>query len=303
MQRVRLSSHGPEVSRLAYGVWRLAEDSAGTSPARIEAKIETCLDCGITTFDHADIYGGYLCEGLFGAVLKAKPALRRRMEIVTKCDINAPGPNRPGARVKYYDARAAAIEQCVERSLHELGTDYVDLLLIHRPDWLTRADDTAAALNRLIKAGKIKAAGVSNFNVAQFELLNAFVAQPLVTNQIEISLLQGKAIFDGTLDQCQRLGILPMAWSPLAGGRFFDPNDAAAARVRAAAAKLQARYAGAAIDQLALAWILALPARPVVIVGTNDLARIESAARAAELSLDRQDWYALWTAAAGVEVP
>jgi len=303
MERVKLSPQGPEVSRLAYGVWRLAEDSAGTSPTRIAAKIEACLDCGITTFDHADIYGGYVCEGLFGAVLKAQPALRRRLEIVTKCDINAPGPNRPGARIKHYDATAPAIERCVERSLRELGTDYVDLLLIHRPDWLTRADDTAAALNRLIKAGKIKSAGVSNFSASQFELLNTFVDQPLVTNQIEVSLLQGKALFDGTLDQCQRLGILPMAWSPLAGGRFFDLNDAAAGRVRVAAAALGERYGHASVDQLALAWILALPSRPVVILGTNDIARIQSAARSAAIILDRQDWYALWTAAAGSEVP
>lgn len=303
MDRIKLAPQGPVVSRLAYGVWRMADDPAGTSPARIEAKIEACLDCGITTFDHADIYGGYRCEGLFGAVLKAKPSLRRRMEIVTKCDINAPGPNRPSARVKYYDASAPAIERCVERSLQELGTDHVDLLLIHRPDWLTRADDTAEALNRLIAAGKIKSAGVSNFNVTQFELLNAFVSRPLVTNQIEVSLLRDQAIFNGTLDQCQRLGISPMAWSPLAGGRFFDPNDVAASRVRAAADLLKARYGDAAVDQLALAWILALPSRPVVILGTNDIARIQSAARAAQIRLDRQDWYALWSAAAGAEIP
>jgi predicted oxidoreductase len=303
MQRLKLSPGGPEVSRLAYGVWRLAEDSAGSSPARVEAKIQACLDRGITTFDHADIYGGYICEGLFGQVLKTQPGLRRRMELVTKCDINAPGPNRPGARLKYYDASAAAIESCVERSLRELGTDHVDLLLIHRPDWLTRADDTAAALNRLVKAGKIRSAGVSNFSPAQFDLLNAFVDQPLVTNQIEVSLLQMKAMFDGTLDQCQRLGISPMAWSPLAGGRFFDPKDAAAGRVREAAKALAPRYGGAGLDQLALAWILALPSRPVVILGTNDIARIHAASEADQLVLDRQDWYALWTAAAGAEVP
>jgi len=303
MERIKLSVNGPEVSRLAYGVWRLAEDSAGTSAARIEAKIETCLQCGITTFDQADIYGGYTCEGLFGSVLKAQPGLRRRIELVTKCDINAPGPNRPGARVKHYDASAAAIEQCVDRSLRELGTDYVDLLLIHRPDWLTRADDTAAGLNRLIKAGKIRSAGVSNFSVTQFDLLNSFVDQPLVTNQIELSLLQGKAIFDGTLDQMQKLGVIPMAWSPLAGGRFFDSQDAAAARVRSLVETMKAGYGNATVDQLAIAWILSLPSRPVVILGTNDLGRIRASARACDLQLDRQDWYALWTAAAGAEVP
>jgi predicted oxidoreductase len=303
MARIKLSPGGPEVSRLAYGVWRLAEDPAGTSPQRIRAKIDACLDCGITTFDHADIYGGYVCEGLFGQVLKADRALRDRIELITKCDINAPGPNRPGTRVKHYDATGPAIIRCVERSLRELGTDHVDLLLIHRPDWLTRADDTAAGLNQLIKAGKIRHAGVSNFSPSQFELLNSRLDRPLVTNQVEISLLQTKTLFDGTLDQCQRLNVKPMAWSPFAGGRLFDAADPAAIRVRAEAARLAASYPGRTVDQLALAWVLALPSQPVAILGTNDPARIRSAAEAEAILLERQDWYALWSAAAGAEVP
>jgi predicted oxidoreductase len=303
MARIKLSPGGPEVSRLAYGVWRLAEDPAGTSPQRIRAKIDACLECGITTFDHADIYGGYVCEGLFGQVLKGDRALRGRIELITKCDINAPGPNRPGTRVKHYDATAPAIIRCVERSLRELGTDYVDLLLIHRPDWLTRADDTAAGLNQLIKSGKIRHAGVSNFSPSQFELLNSRLDHPLVTNQVEISLLQMMTMFDGTLDQCQRLHVRPMAWSPFAGGRLFDAHDAAALRVRAEAARLAATYPGRSVDQLALAWVLALPSQPVAILGTNEPARIRSAAEAEAIALQRQDWYALWSAAAGVEVP
>jgi len=303
MARIKLSPGGPEVSRLAYGVWRLAEDAAGTSPGRIRAKVDACLECGITTFDHADIYGGYTCEGLFGHVLKADPGLRGRLEIVTKCGINAPGPNRPGARVKYYDATAKAIVSCVERSLRELATDYIDVLLIHRPDWLTRADDTATALNRLVQQGKIRHAGVSNFSPAQFDLLNACLDQSLVTNQVEISVLQTKTMFDGTLDQCQRLKVKPMAWSPFAGGRLFSPQDPAAGRVRAEAARMAERYPGRSVDQLALAWVLALPSQPVAILGTNDPARIRSAAEAESIVLDRQDWYALWSAAAGVDVP
>jgi predicted oxidoreductase len=302
MKRISLSTSGPTVSRLAYGVWRLADDPAGKTPARIQAKIETCLECGITTFDHADIYGGYVCEGLFGQVLKRVPSLREKMEIVTKCGINAPGPNRGDARVKHYDVSAPAIERCVERSLTELNIDYIDVLLMHRPDWLTRADETATALNRLIAAGKIRHAGVSNYNVHQFDLLNARLDQPLVTNQLELSLLQMKAIYDGTLDQCEKFHISPMAWSPLGGGRFFDPADAAAQRVRAEMKALEGKYQ-AGVDQLARAWVLALPSRPVVILGTNDLARIRSAAQADTITLDRQDWYALWTAAAGVPVP
>ncbi len=303
MQRVTLAEGGPTFSRLAYGVWRLADDPVGTSVARVQEKIEACLGEGITTFDHADIYGDYRCEGLFGQALKATPALRGRMEIVTKCGINAPGPNRSWAHVKYYDASAVALEQCVDRSLRELGTDYIDLLLIHRPDWLTRAEDTAAGLNRLIATGKIRRAGVSNYSVHQFDLLNAMVDRPLLTNQVEVSLLQTRALYDGTLDQCERHHVHPMAWSPLAGGRFFDKKDIVAGRVRAHLESLLPKYGATGIEQLALAWVLALPSRPIAIIGSNDPARIRSAARADEITLDRQDWYALWTTAAGVPVP
>lgn len=303
MQHVTLAKNGPKVSRLAYGLWRLADDPQGSGPAIVEAKIRACLAAGITTFDHADIYGGYTCEGLFGHVLKQQPALRDQMQIVTKCGINAPGEHRPLARVKHYDATAAAIEQCVERSLRELGTDRLDLLLIHRPDWLTPAEEAAAGLNRLMRAGKILHAGVSNFSTHQFDLLNAAMEQPLVTNQIEVSLLQTKAIYDGTLDQCERLKLRPMAWSPTAGGRLFDAADAAAARVRAAVVALSSKYGGAGVDQLSLAWLLALPSQPVVVIGTNQINRIASAASAAMIQLDRQDWYGLWTAAAGQPVP
>ena len=303
MKRVSLlNGTGPEVSQLAFGLWRLAEDPLGVAPMRVQTKIEACLELGLTTFDHADIYGGYTCEGLFGQVLRASPGLRERMEIVTKCGINAPGPHRPGAHVKHYDASAAAIERCVERSLRELSTDRIDLILVHRPDWLTRADDTATALNRLIASGKVLSAGVSNFSTHQFDLLNEAVDRPLVTNQIEVSLLQQKALFDGTLNQCERNGILPMAWSPLAGGRLFDGADAAAMRVQACLRSLGQKY-DASPEQLALAWVLALPSRPVAILGTNSVDRIRIGVKAANITLDRQDWYALWTAAAGQEVP
>jgi len=291
------------VSRLAYGLWRLAEDPQGAAPAIVEAKIQACLAAGITTFDHADIYGGYTCEGLFGRVLKSKPALRDQIQIVTKCGINAPGEHRAFARVKHYDATAVAIEQCVDRSLRELGTDRIDLLLVHRPDWLTRAEDTAAGLNRLLRSGKILHAGVSNFSTDQFELLNASMEKPLVTNQVEVSLLQMKAIYDGTLNQCERLRIRPMVWSPTGGGRLFHPQDTVAVRLRAQMTALSAKYNGAELDQLALAWLLALPSQPVIVIGTNRVERIASAADAVKIELDRQDWYALWTAAAGQPVP
>lgn len=300
--RFTLSPEGLEVSALAYGLWRLAKDPLGTEPARVRQKIEACLEAGITTFDHADIYGQYTCEGLFGRALAEAPALRDRMEIVTKCGINAVCDNRPGVRVNHYDATAPAIERCVERSLRELRTDRIDLLLIHRPDWLTSADETARGLQRVIDAGKVRHVGVSNYNPHQFALLTRCLGRVPATNQIEVSLLRMEAITDGTLDQCQAGGVHPMAWSPLAGGRLLTGDQPDAVRSRAALAKLGALY-GASAEQMALAWVAALPSRPQVVIGTNQPDRIREAAGSTKLTLERQHWYELWSAAQGRSVP
>ena len=302
MKRFRLAAHGPEVSGIAYGMWRLAEDPDGTEIARVRAKIDTCLECGITTFDHADIYGLYACEGLFGRALAENTELRERIEIITKCSINVPCPNRPGTRVAHYDASAAAIERCVERSLRELRTDYIDVLLIHRPDWLTSAEDTALGLERVLQGGKVRHIGVSNYSVHQLALLAHFLSRPMVTHQVEISLLQMGAIYDGTLDQCQSRGLHPMAWSPLGGGRLLTGTDDAAVRTRAALAQLAPEY-GASAEQLALAWVAALPSQPQLVIGTNRLDRIRDAAATERITLDRQHWYALWEAAQGRPIP
>jgi predicted oxidoreductase len=300
--RFLLSPEGPEVSALAYGLWRLAKDPHGTAPARIRQKIDACLEAGITTFDHADIYGQYTCEGLFGAALAEAPALRDRMEIITKCGINAACDNRPGVRVNHYDATAPAIERCVERSLRELRTDRIDLLLIHRPDWLTSAEETARGLQRVIAAGKVRHVGVSNYNPHQFALLTRCLGRVPATNQIEVSLLRMDAITDGTLDQCQAGGVHPMAWSPLAGGRLITGDQPDAVRTRTALAKLGALY-GASAEQMALAWVAALPSRPQVVIGTNQPDRIREAAGSVKLTLERQHWYELWSAAQGRSVP
>jgi predicted oxidoreductase len=300
--RFLLSPQGPEVSSLAYGLWRLAKDPEGTSPARVRAKIDACLEVGITTFDHADIYGLYTCEGIFGRALAEAPALRDRMEIVTKCGINAACENRPGVRVNHYDATAPAIERCVERSLRELRTDRIDLLLIHRPDWLTSAEETAQGLQRVMAAGKVKAVGVSNYNPHQFALLTRCLGHVPATNQVEVSLLRMDAITDGTLDQCQAGEVHPMAWSPLAGGRLATGEQPEAVRTREALRRLGAHY-GATAEQMALAWVAALPSRPQVVIGTNQVERIREAAGSARLTLERQHWYELWAAAQGRPVP
>ena len=259
MNRFKLAPNAPEVSALAYGVWRLADDSEGSSPARVRAKIDTCLELGITTFDHADIYGLYTCEGLFGAALKDAKHLRDQMQIVTKCCINVPCERRPGTRLAHYDASASNIGQCVDRSLRELHTDRIDVLLIHRPDWLTNAADTAAGLQAVMKAGKVRSVGVSNYSTHQSALLSKYLGQPPVTNQVEINLQRMDAIYDGTLDQCQLHDSHPMAWSPLAGGKMMLANDEATVRLRAKLLALSQQYA-VTPEGIAIAWIAALPA-------------------------------------------
>ena len=302
MPRFKLSPQGPEVSALAYGCWRLAEDPAGASIARVREKIDACLEVGMTTMDHADIYGLYPCEGLFGRVLKESPQLRDRMEIVTKCGINVPCANRPGVSACHYDATAPAIERCVDRSLRELNTDRIDVLLIHRPDWLTSAEETARGLQRVMAAGKVRSVGVSNYSTHQFALLSRFLGGAPVTNQVEVSLLRMDAIYDGTLDQCQAAGVHPMAWSPLAGGRLLSGNDEASTRTRTALARVAADL-GASVEQVALAWIAMLPSRPQVVIGTNQPTRIRDAAASLRVHLQREHWYALWEAAQGRNIP
>lgn len=302
MNRFQLSPEGPEVSSLAYGVWRLADDPEGASPERVRTKINTCLELGITTFDHADIYGLYTCEGLFGAVLKDAPHLRDQMEIVTKCAINHPCQNRPGTRVKHYDATAAHISACVDRSLRELNTDRIDVLLVHRPDWLTGAEETAAGLQAVMKEGKVRSVGVSNYNTHQYALLAKHLGHAPATNQIEVNLLRMEGIYDGTLDQCQLHDAHPMAWSPLAGGRLVTAENEDTTRLRAKLVEL-GRLHGVTPEAIALAWVAALPSRPQIIIGTNQPARIHEAALSTNVRLERQQWYDLWEAAKGHPVP
>lgn len=300
LARLKLSPSGPEVSSLAYGLWRLADDPAGFSVSRVREKIDACLEVGITTFDHADIYGLYRCEGLFGRVLKDAPDLRDRMEIVTKCCINVPDVSQP--RVRFYNATAPAIERCVERSLRELNTERIDLLLIHRPDWVTSAEETARGLHRVMQSGKVRTVGVSNYNPHQFALLARYLGRAPATNQVEVSLLRMDAIYDGTLDQCQSVDVHPMAWSPLGSGRLLTSDDEVCTRTREALTRLGAEY-GATVQQMALAWVAMLPSQPLLVTGTNELARIREAAGHARLTLRREHWYELWEAAQGRRIP
>jgi predicted oxidoreductase len=300
MQTVELHASMPALSRLIYGVWRLADDD-NTSTPHVRAKIDACLQQGISSFDHADLYGEHQCEELFGKALAEDSSLRDQMQLISKCDIAIPCDRYPDRRGKYYDTSPEYIRQSVENSLRFLHTDHLDLLLIHRPDPFMDADATGAALDKLIVDGKIRAAGVSNFTTADWELLQSRMQHPLVTNQIEINLLERSAFTDGRLAHLQQHRIHPMAWSPLAGGQLFGDGEAAK-RVMPVMSRI-AEEQNTSVDQVAVAWLLAHPAGILPILGTNNLDRIGRISNALDVAIDRETWFELWTAAAGEEVP
>ncbi len=285
------------LSRLVYGMWRMGDD-ADTSPAHVQAKIEACLAQGITSFDQADIYGGYTAEAILGAALRAAPGLRGQMEIVTKCDIVAPVGRHAGARVKHYDTSAAHINASVETSLREMAIETIDLLLVHRPDPLMDHRETGAALDALVAQGKVRAVGVSNFRPWDVRLLQSAMKTPLVTNQIELSLAAHDGFTNGDVAFHQEQGTPVMAWSPLAGGRLLAQADS---RLRERLAEIGSAH-GADWSAVAVAWLLRHPARILPVLGTNSLARIASISDALKVQIDRMTWFELYSLALGREV-
>src|SRR5690348_16403055 len=213
------------LSPVVAGLWRLASWSLDV-PARVRW-IEQALELGITSFDHTDIYGDYRAEALFGEALAAAPGLRSRLQLVTKCGIRLQSAERP-YRLNHYDSSSGYVRAQVEQSLRNLRTERLDLVLIHRPDYLMDAPALAEAFGALSREGKVAHWGVSNFSVSQFALLEQH--HPLLTNQVELSPLALAALDDGTLDQAQQLQLRPMIWSPLGGGRLFQPEDPQALR-------------------------------------------------------------------------
>lgn len=299
-QRSKLHKDGPEFSKIALGLWRLHEWNLTLS--QLIGYIEAALDMGVTTFDHADIYGSYGNEELFGNALKEVSSLRQKMELVSKCGICLTTANRPNHSVQHYNTTAGYIRNSVERSLRKLNCDYLDLILIHRPDPLMDASEMADIFLKLLDEKKILNVGVSNFTPSQFDLFQSKMELPLVTNQVECSLLHLDPIYDGTFDQAQKLNFSPMIWSPFAGGNLFSDESIRATGVRDLCRELSVKY-NASVDQIALAWILYLPCRPQVIVGTGKPDRLQSAVASTNIRLHRQDWYRLLEASNGHPVP
>ena len=286
---------GPEVSSLAWGMWRFAGDDVAAATARVQA----ALDAGVTLFDTADIYGPDngepfgAAEVLLGRVFAAHPSLKSKMVIATKGGISMGVP---------YDSSAGYLASAIDASLTRMGVDHVALWQIHRPDMLTHPAEVAAALAAAHKAGKIGAIGVSNFTPAQVEALAAHSALPVVSCQPEFSALAIDPLTNGVLDQAMARGMTVLAWSPLGQGRLGDPKDA---RSKAVATALDAKAAETGVSRAAAAysWIMAHPARPIPIVGTQTPARIAEIPDAFKPRWTRTDWYAVLVAAMGAPLP
>ena len=296
MQRITLSD-SLSVSRIIYGLWRHTDDQ-DISSKKLQSKIEACLDQGISTFDQADIYGGYSSEALLGETLKQAPHLRDNMEIITKCDIVAPIGIYSDKRVKHYDTSAQHINFSVKRSLSQMAIDQIDLLLLHRPDPLMDAQETGAVLDALVASGKVKGIGVSNFKPWDIDLLQSCTQNRLLTNQIEISLLHNSAFTNGDLAYLQQHKIAPMAWSPLGGGALFkDKQTPLWQKLNSIAKSYNVQP-----SSVATAWLIRHPAMIMPIMGSNDLQRIKRLSEALSFDLSREEWFELLQIATGKEV-
>lgn len=282
-------------SRLAYGCMRIEGDAG-------KRAVRAAVEAGYTLFDHADIYGDGTCETLFGEVLRESPGLRQKVLIQSKCAVRFADDSSPAR----YDSSREYIISSVNGSLARLGIEQLDLFLLHRPDYLMQADEVAGAVADLKSSGKIAHFGVSNFSVSQIELLQSASDEPVVVNQVEINVHNVDALKNGVLDQCQRLGITPQAWCPVAGvaypawGNTFSDEDTA--RIRAELAIQSEKY-NTEDWLIALAWLLRHPAGISPLVGSTTPERITSAMTALNIDYGREDWYRLLEARNGQSVP
>ncbi|WP_194868523.1 aldo/keto reductase [Pseudoalteromonas sp. PPB1] len=287
---------------LVAGFWRLLDWQQG--PAQTLDFVKQLTELGVRDTDHADIYGQYECEAAFGRALALQPSVRDQISIITKCGIRpALASKGLAGKANHYDSSQAHIIASVQQSLQHFGTDRIDTLLIHRPDYLMDADEVAEAFTRLKQNGDVLHFGVSNFTPSQLSLLQSRLDFELVTNQIEFSPYEMKALDDGTLDQCQQLRIHPMLWSPLAGGRIFAEADAKALRLRECLSEVAEEVGASGIDAVIYAWLLMHPSKPSVVLGTGNIERVRTAVAARTLTLSREQWYRIWQASTGHSVP
>lgn len=290
-----------ELSRIVHGHWRLSEWQL--SDQELLRLTEESIALGITTFDHADIYGNYSCEQIFGKALALKKELRKSIQIVSKCGIKLLSHKYPERRVKHYDYSYNHIISSAENSLKNLGTDYLDLLLLHRPSPFFSPEEVARAFSDLQKSGKVLHFGVSNFSIEQFEMLEAYTEVPLVTNQVEISPFCLEHFENGNMEFFLKEKVKPMAWSPLAGGEIVAPKTEKGKRVHHALSEVANELNIEGIDKIIYSWLLKHPASIIPVVGSQKLERIRFAVDALDIEMNLEQWFKIYIAAKGSELP
>ncbi len=290
-----LSFKLPVAGCMRWGNW-----GANFSTSEYAELIAACIDNGITAFDHADIYGGYTTEFEFGAALKTLPHKRENIQLITKCGIQMISENRPLHAIKSYNTSAEHIIKSAEQSLRNFSTEYIDLFLIHRPDPLLNPEEVAAAINNLKQQGKILHFGVSNFFPHQTNVLKKFI--DVEYNQLEISLFHLPPFTNGLLDHCIENNIIPMAWAPLGGGMISDDTHPRYRSISSVAAKLAKKYE-TGLNEILIAWLYAHPSKIIPVVGTTKLERLLQAKDAFYIQLSREDWFDLYAASLGEDVP
>jgi len=294
-------TNGLEISRIVHGHWRLSDWNLNNQ--EILKLSEQAIELGITTFDHADIYGNYSCEKLFGDALDLKPSLRKNIQLITKCGIKLTSDKFPSRQLTHYDYSYDYIVSSVENSLKNFQTDYIDLLLLHRPSPFFNPEEVAKAFHILKKSGKVLHFGVSNFTPQQFEMLNSFTEEKLVTNQVEISPSCLEHFDNGNIDYFLQKNIKPMAWSPLAGGQLLSPTTEKELRIFKTLTEIANELQIEAIDQLIYSWLFKHPSKIIPIVGSSKIERIKNAVDALAIDMSLEQWFKIYTASTGVGVP
>ncbi len=298
--KIKVHSNGFELSKIVIGFWRV--NGWGYNDVELLDFIKYAIDLGFTSFDHADIYGCYTAQEFFGRALRLEPSLRDKIELVSKCSIKNKCIDK-NQKVNYYDTSKKWILASVENSLTQLATDNIDLLLIHRPDPIMNPEVIAETFDELYKSGKVNNFGVSNFTPPQFAMLQSYTDLPLVTNQIEFSPLHSEPIYDGTFDNAMEHRIKPMIWSPLAGGRIFNPTNEREEKVKRELESVAVEVGNAEIDQIAFAWINKHPANPVIVSGTGKKERLKAARESLDIELSTEQWFRILKACNQCDVP
>ena len=276
---------------MRWGIW-----GANHSEKEVQKLIETSLELGLSTFDHADIYGNYTTEKLFGDAFSEMGINREEVQLISKCGIEMPCENI-SFEIKSYNYSKEQILSSVDQSLENLKTDYLDLLLLHRPSPLMNPEEIAESFHILREQKKVRHFGVSNFSPSQFDLIND--AFPLITNQIEVSVNHTDSFYDGTLDQMMLKKLQPMAWSVM--GNYFSENSEQNSRIKKVLEELCPKY-GAEENQILLVFILKHPSKILPVIGTSKTETIKKFKEVLNLSLEREDWFKLLKASQGKEV-